>query len=105
MATQVDLKRPQVRLRGPRLSKPVARNVEIVGHSDMDGRLDGLQMQCQQANGRYYLYVGHFWSGGTTILDVTDPAAPTVAAFILLLLGTTVFVILYVTLVNIFRPW
>jgi hypothetical protein len=70
------------RIRGGVLHEPVCRNVEIVGHSDMDGRTDGLQMQFQEANGRQYLYVGHFWSGGTTILDVTDPASPTTASFI-----------------------
>jgi hypothetical protein len=69
-------------MRGEVLREPVCRNVEIVGHSNMDGRSDGLQVQLQEANGRYYLYVGHFWSGGTTVLDVTDPANPKTVAFI-----------------------
>lgn len=75
-------KRAGVRVRGPVLTHPVATNMEIVGFSDMGGRRDGLQMQYQEVAGRHYLYVGHFWGGGITILDVTDPAVPEVAGFV-----------------------
>ena len=70
------------RIRGPVLDEPVAKNTEIVAWSDMGGKLDGLQMQYQEVAGRHYLYVGHFWSGGVTILDVTDPYRPVNAGFI-----------------------
>ena len=66
----------------PPLTEPVAVGTEFLGHCRMDGRVDGMQMQCQQVNGRYYLYVGHFWSGGVDILDVTDPANMGSVAFI-----------------------
>lgn len=66
----------------PRLTEPVATNVDIVGYSDMNGRPDGLQVQVQEVGGRFYLYVGHVWSGGISVLDVTDPAAPEVVAFV-----------------------
>jgi hypothetical protein len=70
------------RIRGPRLEQPIANNVEIVGHSDMGGKLDALQMNYQEVGGRHYLYAGHFWSDGVSILDVTDPAKPVVAGFV-----------------------
>ena len=82
MATRSPTGKLSVRMRGPILDHPVARNVDIIGYSDMDGRPDGLQMQYQEVDEHHYLYVGHFWSGGTTILDVTRPEAPEVAGFI-----------------------
>ena len=82
MATKSATGRVGVRVRGPILEQPVAQNVEIVGFSDMDGRPDGLQMQYLEVGGRHYLYVGHFWSGGVTVLDVTDPASPVTAGFV-----------------------
>lgn len=66
----------------PPLTEPVATNLDIVGYSRMDGRVDGLQMQFQEVDGRHYLFVAHPWSGGISILDVTDPAEPVTTAFI-----------------------
>lgn len=66
----------------PPLTEPVATNVEVVGYSRMDGRVDGLQLQFQTVGERHYLYVGHTWSRGITVLDVTDPATPEVVTFI-----------------------
>lgn len=74
--------RAAVRVRGPILDHPVANGVEIIAHTDMNGRPDGLQMQYQEVDGKHYLYVGHFWSGGVSILDVTDPATPEVVGFV-----------------------
>jgi hypothetical protein len=82
MARQATRQRAGIRVRGPVLDHPVAQGVEIVGWTDMDGKPDGLQMQYQEVDGRHYLYVGHFWSGGVSILDVTDPASPTTAGFV-----------------------
>ncbi len=82
MATRTASGRVGVRVRGPRLEEPVAHNVEIVGFTDMDGKRDGLQMDYQEVNGRHFLYVGHFWSGGVTTLDVTDPSKPVTAGFV-----------------------
>jgi hypothetical protein len=82
MASHTTAKRAGVRVRGPVLDHPVAQGVEIIGHTDMDGRPDGLQMQYLERDGRHYLYVGHFWSGGVTILDVTDPASPATVGFV-----------------------
>lgn len=70
------------RVPAPLLEEPVAINTEFVGHSRVDGRLDAVQLQSQVVGDRYYLYAGHIWSYGVSILDVTNPADPQVAAFI-----------------------
>ena len=59
----------------------LASNVRVVGYSDVGGR-PPFKLSIRQANGRWYLYAGHLWHRGWTILDVTDPAKPTVANFI-----------------------
>jgi hypothetical protein len=77
-----DWKRQVRRWPSPPLEQPIARNVEVVAHSRMEGRVDGLQLQFQSVGSRHFLYVGHFWSAGVSILDVTDPRSPQVVAFI-----------------------
>jgi hypothetical protein len=57
-------------------------NVDFVGYSDMNGRPDSLQIAGQKIGSKQYLYVGHFWSGGVSILDVTTPDNPEVIGFI-----------------------
>lgn len=59
-----------------------SKNIEFVGYSDLKGRADGLQIAGQKVGNKYYLYIGHFWSGGVSILDVTDPRTPAVIGFI-----------------------
>src|SRR2546430_17500523 len=59
----------------------VASNVRVVGYSEVDGR-PPFKLSIQQRNGRWYLYAGHLWDRGWTILDVTDPASPRVANFV-----------------------
>ena len=44
----------------------------------MDGRRDAC---CVMAHGKY-LYVGHFWSGGVSILDISDPKHPKPVTYI-----------------------
>ena len=48
----------------------------------MKGRGDALQLVGQKVGSRQYIYVGHFWSGGVSVLDVTDPTMPEVVAHI-----------------------
>lgn len=55
-----------------------AKNMKLIGHSDQGGRGDGLQVMVH----RGYAYVGQPWSGGFSIIDVSDPRNP----------GTTTFV-------------
>ncbi|MGK8522566.1 LVIVD repeat-containing protein [Nocardia asteroides] len=57
-----------------------AHNVEVVGYSDLDNR-PGFKMAVRQTGGRWYLYLGHFWHSGWSVVDVTDPARPEVALF------------------------
>lgn len=80
--TEPDWKRSIRKMAAPPLEEPIATNVDIVGFSDMDGRRDGQQLQLQTVGEHQYLYVGHPWSGGISVLDVSSPADPGVAAFI-----------------------
>lgn len=66
----------------PPLTEPVATNVDVVAYTRVEGRVDGQQLQFQTVGDHHYLYVGHVWSGGISVLDVTNPASPEVAAFI-----------------------
>lgn len=53
----------------------VARNIEAVGYTDLGG-LRGFKLAIKEVRGRWYLYTG-MSTGGFLILDVTDPANPT----------------------------
>jgi hypothetical protein len=59
----------------------VSRNLELVGYHDLDGR-PGFKMGIQEVGGRWYMYLGHFWHRGWTILDITNPSAPELVKFI-----------------------
>ena len=52
-----------------------------MGYSDLDGR-PVFKMAIREHRGRWYLYTGHFWHAGWSIIDVTDPSAPHVVRFI-----------------------
>jgi hypothetical protein len=58
-----------------------AANFQVVGYSDTGGR-PGFKMAIREVNGRWYMYMGHLWHRGWTIMDVTDPARPEVVKFI-----------------------
>ncbi|GAA4959535.1 hypothetical protein HD597_012428 [Nonomuraea thailandensis] len=47
-----------------------ARNVEVVGYTDMDHR-PAFKMAVRQVRGRWYLYTGHFWHSGWSVVDVS----------------------------------
>ena len=49
-----------------------ARNMKLIGHSDIGGRGDGLQLMVH----RGFAYVAHPWSQGFSIVDVRDPRNP-----------------------------
>jgi hypothetical protein len=64
------------------MGKPAfAKNIEVLAYHDLDGR-PGFQMAMQVVDGRYYLYLAHFFHSGWTIIDVTDPAKPEYLKFI-----------------------
>jgi len=58
-----------------------AHRVEVVGYSDLDGR-PAFKLAMQEAGGRWYLYLGHLWHRGWSIVEVTDPHAPRLVRFI-----------------------
>lgn len=58
-----------------------AAGVSLVTHSDLDGR-PGFKMGLQEADGRLYMYLGHFWHSGWTVVDVTDPHDLEVVRFV-----------------------
>ncbi len=58
-----------------------AHNIEVLGYHDLGGRA-AFKLAMQEVNGRWYLYMGHLWHRGWTILEVTDPTSPEHVAFI-----------------------
>src|SRR5438105_9331169 len=58
-----------------------ASNVQAIGYSELGGR-PGFKMSIRQVGSRWYLYMGHLWHFGWSIVDVTDPANPQLVKFI-----------------------
>lgn len=54
---------------------PFRDRVELVGYHDLDKR-PGFKLAMQEVDDRWYLYLGHLWHSGWSILDVTDPTRP-----------------------------
>lgn len=50
-----------------------AHNVVAVGYCDLDDR-PAFKMAIREKAGRWYLYTGHFWHPGWSVVDVTDPS-------------------------------
>jgi hypothetical protein len=57
-------------------------HVTAVGYTDLDGHGGAFKMAIKQVNGRWYLYLGHLWHRGWSIVDVTDPTNPRPVKFI-----------------------
>jgi len=55
-----------------------SRNMHFVGHSDMAGRGDGVQIMVH----KQHVFVGHSRNEGMTILDASNPSDPKVVNFI-----------------------
>lgn len=56
----------------------LASNMRLIGHSDQGGRADGVQLMVSGG----YAYVGHMFSRGFSVLDVSDPTSPTTVDYI-----------------------
>jgi hypothetical protein len=67
MADSHDLPRPDF-----------ASNMKLIGHSDIGGRGDGLQLMVH----RGHAYVAHPWSQGFSIVDVRDPKRPGAVTYV-----------------------
>ena len=59
-----------------------ASNMKAIGYSGLDGRGGAFKMAIRQVAGRWYLYMGHEWHRGWSILDVTDPTNPKYLKFV-----------------------
>ncbi len=57
---------------------PMAGRLTHLAYSDQGGRPDGVQVMVS----RNVLYVGHMFSNGFTVMDVSDPAKPTPLKFV-----------------------
>src|SRR5271170_895860 len=56
-----------------------ARGIRWLGHSELGGRSDGVQVMVNKG----YAFVGHpFSGGGATVVDVRDPRQPTPVNFL-----------------------
>ena len=61
--------------------RPTTRNVRVIAYSEVQGR-PPFKMAIQERHGRWYLYMGHLWDRGWTIMDVTHPSRPSVVQFV-----------------------
>jgi hypothetical protein len=55
-----------------------AHRMRLVGHSDQDGRPDGMQLMVH----RRHAYVAHMFSGGFSVLDLRDATKPRTVAYV-----------------------
>ena len=53
-----------------------------IGYSGLDGRGGAFKMAIKHVNDKWYLFMGHEWHRGWTILDVTDPTDPKFVKFV-----------------------
>jgi len=59
----------------------LSKNMEMVAYHDLNKR-PGFKMGIQVVDGRWYMYLAHFWHRGWTILDITNPSNPELVNFI-----------------------
>ena len=58
-------------------------HLKVIGFSNLGGHYGAFKMALNHpANGRWYLYMGHSFDRGWSILDVTNPQDPTYVKFI-----------------------
>jgi len=62
----------------PRIAE--SKNVELVAYHSL-GKRPNFKMAMQVVDNRWYLYTGHFWHNGWTVVDVTDPRHPAVVKY------------------------
>ena len=55
-----------------------AKNIRLIGHTDMRGRADGMQLMLNKG----HLFNAHPFSGGFSVIDVRNPRDPRTVAFV-----------------------
>lgn len=60
----------------------VASRMEPVGFTGLEGRPGAFKLAIKQVQGRWYLYTGHSFDHGWSIIDVTDPRDPKYVKFV-----------------------
>ena len=58
-----------------------SKNVKAVGYTDLEGR-PAFKIAIHKAAERWYLYSGHLWHSGLSIVDITDPVKPRFVRFV-----------------------
>ena len=58
-----------------------AENMELIGYHDLEDR-PAFKTAILEVDGRFYLYLSHFWVSGWSVLDVTAPEEPKLLRFI-----------------------
>ena len=53
-------------------------NIAFVSHSDQGGRGDGVQIMVHKG----YAYIGHMFSNGVTVMNVSDQKNPRAVAYL-----------------------
>lgn len=59
-----------------------ASNLEAVGYSDLQGRSGAFKLTIKRVGDKWYLFMGHLWHYGFSIVDVTDPRSPRFIKFV-----------------------
>ncbi len=59
-----------------------ASHMKAIGYSGLEGRGGAFKMAIKKVGDKWYLYMGHLWHRGWSIVDVTDPANPKYLKFI-----------------------
>ena len=58
-----------------------SKGTEVIGYCDLEDR-PAFKMAIREVEGQWYLYTGHFWHPGWSIVNVSDPEHPRVERFI-----------------------
>src|SRR5690242_9348641 len=58
-----------------------AQGVQVVGYCPLQDR-PAFKMAIREVQGEWFLYTGHFWHSGWSIINVSDPEKPKVERFI-----------------------
>jgi hypothetical protein len=59
-----------------------AQNLELVGFTGLKDRPGAFKLALNHSNGKWYLYAGHSFDQGWSIIDVTDPKNPRYVKYI-----------------------